>query len=348
MEFYGGKYVAAIWLFIYLMSAIVFFMPQQRLACLENCNNGAENSSQSSVCHNTFPPHVSSDMVTITLCNGKFDVEYEVRITDMVDLHLDGLPIIGEGSTEIVCTQSGAGFIFTNVTNLHISNIVFNGCSATVGTKKVDDSVMLITSGLIMLSCTNVTLINVIIRDCSGSGVLLNQTNGHVRIMNTLFDGNCRDSNKSVLALAGGLYIEFIHDNDIISSHIPSDVRSVYFIAGCKFVENRCGVPSFTDGIGSATKYEGFGQGGGVRLAFKKESNNVNITIKDSIFSNNFALWGGGIRIHYMDSPNNTSVLVKDSRFIRNRSFYNGGGIDIGFAAYYDQRINTLNNMVEY
>lgn len=340
MELYGGQFVATIRLFIYLTSVIVLFMPQGRLECLENCNNRAANYSQSLVCLNTFPPHVSSDMVAITLCNGKFNIEYEVRITDVAGLHLDGLAI-GVGSTEIVCTQSGAGFRFTNVTNLHISNIVFNGCGATLDTKIMGDSVMFIMSGLIMLSCTNVTLTNVIIRNGSGSGLLLNQTNGHVRMMNTSFDGNCKASNKSVLALAGGLYIEFIHD------HIPSDIRSVYFIAGCKFVENQCGVPSFTDGIGSSTKYEGFGQGGGVRLAFKNEPNNVNITIKDSIISNNFALWGGGIRIHYMNSPKNTSVLVQNSRFIRNRSFYNGGGIDLGFAAYYDQHINTW-NMVEF
>ena len=136
------------------------------------------------------------------------------------------------------------------------------------------------------------------------------------------------------MAVAGGLYIEFVHNNTD-----SAKMTAVYCIDDCRFVNNWCSVPTFTDGIGSSTKYYGYGLGSGLRIAFKQNASNTHVKITNCEFSNNGALWGGGFRVDYVNLPKNNSILVKDSKFIKNKSFYNGGGIDIGFAANVTQAI---------
>ena len=311
---------------IYLTSVIIVFLAGGSLPCF----NQYSNHSHTPLCHNAVPFNLSNNnnMMTITLCSGQINVDREVKVNDVASLCLTSSR---KGNVEVVCTQSGAGFKFTNVKNLHISNISFDGCGAIVDTRKIDNSNMSIASGLVMLYCTNITLIHVNIRNSGGSGLILNQTRGHIRILNTSFEGNGKMSKHSILALAGGLYVEFGDIQHIISG----EVTSMYSIADCKFVNNNCGVPLFTDGIGSSTKYEEFGRGGGIRLGFKGNASNNEVMIKDSVFDNNYALWGGGICVKFQDKIKNNSIILQNSNFVNNNCFYNGGGIDLGFAARY-------------
>lgn len=321
-------------LFIHLTSVIVGFLIEGSLPCFNQCR--ARNHSQTSLCNSTVPDMVSdyrnNIMMTITLCSGQINVDHEIKVTDVL-----GLCLTSKSRVEVVCTQSGAGFRFTNVKNLQISNISFDGCGAIIDTREIDNSMMLIASGLIMLNCTNVTLICVNIRNSSGSGMMLTQTRGHVRILNTSFEGNGKMSNESVLALAGGLYVEFQN------TPISDEITSMYSIEYCKFVNNKCNVPLFTDGIGSATKYEDFGRGGGVRLYFKGNATNNNVSIKGSVFKNNYALWGGGLHVKFQDNIKNNSIIIQNSHFVNNCCFYNGGGLDLGFAARYGSDHDEMN-----
>ena len=296
--------------------------------------------NETSNCLLGFPMNLSSHNIniTVTFCSECIIyIEADVSIHDTTDVTLQSLE---NGHTDLVCTQLAVGFKVVNVSNLHISNITFDGCGLTISTKEMDNMFVLIKAGLLISHCENVTLYNITVKNSAGAGLVFNQTYGMIRITNSSFEANCK--NESVLAVAGGLYIEFVHNNTD-SKTIPA---AVYSIDDCRFVNNWCSVPSFTDGLGSSTKYDGFGKGSGMRLVFNQKASNNNVTITNGEFSNNSALWGGGIRVHYADVPKNNSILVKGSKFVKNKSMYNGGGIDIGFAAYYSEVITP--NIVEF
>ena len=284
-------------------------------------------------CHDSFPLNLSHN-TTVTLCNGQIDIENDIEISDVTDIHLKSC---GDGRTELVCTRSAVGFKFFKVVNLRISNIVFEGCGLILNYEEMDYSSRIVTGGLVISHCKNVTLNNVTVQNSVGTGLIVNQTSGEILIKNSSFDGNCKD--ESVLALAGGLYIEFTHDHGV------NDMITVYSIDGCKFINNYCSVPSFTDGLGSAKKYEGFGEGGGIKLIIN--ASNTSTTINNSLISNNSALWGGGMHVRYLGSPKKTSVIIQNSHFVKNKCFYRGGGIDIGFEAYYS-RSSTTWNIVQF
>ena len=300
----------------------------------DQCHNESLNPDN---CHKVFPLNLSS-YTTITLCNGRIDIENDTVISDVTDIHLTSC---GDGCTQFVCIRSAVGFKFFKVVNLHISRVVFDGCGLIYDYKEIDDSTVLIPGGLVISHCKNVTLNNVIVQNSVGTGLIVNQTNGEIQIKNSLFDGNCKD--ESVLPLAGGLYIEFVHEN------ITSKVTMTYSINDCRFVNNQCDISTFTDGLGSATKYGGYGAGGGMRLVYNHNVSNSTLSITNSTFLNNSALWGGGIGVHYQNSPQNNSVYVRNSQFVWNKGFYNGGGISIGFAADYSQTsILTSKNIIQF
>ena len=196
-------------------------------------------------------------------------------------------------------------------------------------------------SGLLISYCKNVTLYGITVKNSAGCGLVLNQTSGMIQIVDSLFEANCK--NESVLAAAGGLYIEFLHSN---TDHDSKLVTTAYSIDDCRFVKNRCSLPSFTaDSIGFATTYEDFGEGGGMRLLFKHNASNNNITIKNSLFINNHMIWGGGIRVYYLNSPTNNSVVVHNSTFLNNSCDYLGGGLDLAFRAHYTQEMSVWNKL---
>ena len=283
----------------------------------KQCSNVTSN------CLLSFPMNFSSHTI-VTFCSEYIIyVDMEMSICNTTDVTLKSMD---NGHTNLVCNHSAVGFKFVNVTNLHISSITFVGCGLILDIKKLDNTLVLIKAGLLISHCENITIDDVTVRNSPGCGLVLNQTRGMIQIVNSSFEANCK--NESVLAVAGGLYIEFVHNN---TDHDNETVSTVYSIDNCRFINNWCSVPSFTDGIGSYTKYDGFGRGSGMRLVFNNDAFCNNITISNSEFSNNCALWGGGFHVHYLNSPKNNSILVQRSKFVKNKSIYNGAGIDVGF-----------------
>ena len=318
--------------YICLLLAIITLSEKLSLASAADSECSVKQCvNETHSCQLSFPVNLSSQ--TVTFCREYIYIDMDVSIRDTTDITLQSLE---DGHTSLVCTRSGVGFKFVNVTNLHVSSITFDGCGLTYNTKEMDNLLSSVKVGLLLSHCENVTLYDVTIRNGAGSGLVLNQTRGTIQITNSSFEANCQ--NESVLAVAGGAYIETVHN---------TDRETVYSIDDCRFVNNWCSVPSFTDGLGSSTKYDGFGQGGGMRLVFKLNTSNNHINIANSEFSNNTALWGGGFRVRYVDSPKNNLISVKDSKFVKNKSIYNGGGIDIGFAAYYTQE-KEPNNIAQF
>ena len=298
----------------------------------KQCVNATSN------CLLSFPVNFSSHTI-VTFYSEYIYIDMDMSICDTTDVTLQS---VDHGHTNLVCNHSAVGFKFVNVTNLHISSITFDSCGLILDTKELD-TLVLIKVGLLISHCENVSIDDVTVKNSAGCGLVLNQSSGTIQIVNSLFEANGKNTTDSVLAVAGGLYIEFVHGN---TENDNETLHTVYSIDNCRFINNWCNVPSFEDGLGSSSKYSGYGKGGGLRLAFYNKSTNNNITINNSEFSNNSALWGGGFHVHYLSLPRNNLISICRSKFINNKSFYNGGGIDIGFAAYFTETIES--NIVHF
>ena len=142
------------------------------------------------------------------------------------------------------CNHSAVGFKFVNVTNLHISSITFDGCGLILDIKKLDNTLVLIKVGLLITQCENVTIDDVTVKNSAGCGLVFNQSSGTIQIhvVNSLFEANGKSTKDSVLAVAGGLYIEFVHGN---TENDNETLHTVYSIDNCRFINNWCNVPSY-------------------------------------------------------------------------------------------------------
>ena len=278
---------------------------------------------------------VSFDNTTIVFCDRTVIIHKELHIQNKVNMNLLG---VGNSHTELNCHLSAfAGFKFINVTNLLISNLDFIGCGIVIGNKELNGSnnIMLITSSLMILSCTNITIQDVSVINGTGSGIVLYQIGGHISVLSSSFERNC--NNKSILS-RGSLYVEF--------THAEYGVNSTLLISHSTFHQNNCTFSSFSDWTGSFTLHKDLLNGGGITLDFKLNASNNNVMIKNSTFSENLGLVGGGLRAYYQDSSENNSLFIQDSLFLNNECFYNGGGIGLSFAVYYNDGQNRIRNTV--
>ena len=263
------------------------------------------------------------DNTIVVFCDKKFHIHKELHIQNKINLTLKG---IGSDHTEISCDPSNfAGFNFVNVTNLVISNVDFIGCGAVVGSKKLNGSIMLITSSLMISGCSNVTIRDVNVINGTGSGIILHQTNGYASILRSWFERNC--NNESIVS-RGSLYVEFAGEKSYGS-------RNDILISNSTFHQNNCTFSSFSDWTGSFTLHADLVSGGGVTVDLVNTSDN-NIIILNCTFSQNLGLVGGGLRAYYKDSSENNSLIVRNSQFLNNECFYYGGGIGLSFVVYYD------------
>lgn len=295
---------------------------QGSIICVSECDQ------QEITCQEVIPiEDAFFNNVTVAFCDEKLHIHKELQIQNKVNLTLKG---IGSSHSQLSCNLSTfSGFKFINVTNLVISNIDFIGCGIVVGNKELDGSSMLITSSLMISSCSNITIDNISVISGTGSGIILNKIHGYVSILTSSFERNC--NNKSILS-RGSLYVEFTHE----SSSGASVINNTLLISHSTFHQNNCTFSSFSDWTGSFTLHEDLVSGGGVTLEFKLNASNNNAVILNSNFSQNLGLVGGGLRAHYKDASENNSLVVQNSLFLNNECYYSGGGIGLSFAVYYE------------
>ena len=113
--------------FLLAVTLLYYFQKSQTYYLLQYGSNA-------SMCYDYFPKDLTSH-ATFVFCNGSIYVNTDILISDAIDISLQSLD---DSHTNLVCAQSTVGLSFFNVTNLHISNITFDGCGLILGTKDVD------------------------------------------------------------------------------------------------------------------------------------------------------------------------------------------------------------------
>ena len=138
-----------------------------------------------------------SHQISITLKVSQGEQYEHTSMTNGVFEEVNGLSIIGEVSNnrDILTTVSclgEVGFSFTNISNITIYGIKFEGCgqlqNSTSYTSSNDDYVFLtFYVGLYFLYCQNVKLTAISVNNSSGTGVVLYNIGGTNVIENSKF-----------------------------------------------------------------------------------------------------------------------------------------------------------------
>ena len=204
---------------------------------------------------------------------------------------------------------------------------------------------------LYFLFCIDVTMESVSVTQSNGTGLVLYSTVGQNSFTRCNFTENF-PGNESKFAGGGGVNIEFpfcipgskdcFKNNFVPSSDHSSN--SNYIFDKCLFSGNVAETDSFA---GDSLCYTSWCVQCCPRTkvvvchsSLKVLLNNNNITILDSHFLNNKAVWGAGMEAIFEDSSTNNSVQILSSYFIDNSCSYKvftyegtgGGGARIDFA----------------
>ena len=225
-------------------------------------------------------------------------------------------------------------------------------------------------SGVWFYYCENVRLINISMRNSTGTGIAFFDAIGYVEIKDSAFEnGNIHNKH----SLSYGVCISFSSDKlkeDVYEKH--RRVCKIVF-HNDSFINNNVSLvvkypsayPVYRDnetstqfGLGGGLTFQ-FNDndlwyaekiivvtnctfklntahhGGGMSLNFTHNTTRNSITVKHCNFTNNRADFGGGLSVIISNNPYNNCVILSRLRFSENHAEKGGGGMEIGF--YFQQ-----------
>ena len=261
---------------------------------------------------------------------------------------------------DILC-DSGAGLSFIYSTNITFKNIRFVGCGALRNSTSRDlsvqrqDSFLAFRTALYFLFCADVTMLNVVVSQTNGTGVVLYSTVGQNTFTNSKFEDNAASGYPQ--GGGGGMTVEFVFcipgdltcfDKNISSSPDFYSSHASYIFSNCSFMQNRATTTNFS-ATAFTSSFQSFhvalGRGGGLSVFFKGTAHDNYFTINNCSFGKNNAVWGGGLLVEFEDSSLNNTMALSSTLFKENRCDYNpltyngtgGGGARVAFAGFNDR-----------
>ena len=260
---------------------------------------------------------------------------------------VDGLTIRGSRlrKSTINCrspassNDTGSGLVFESLSNLHVSNVIFEGCDTLQYSTTIRN-------GGNVKYCSAVYIINSTFSESNfhksvGKGLSLYDTLGHVEIRNSTFAENkILDQNKTILFGGGGLHVEFTHCSpgypQCDSEDNTHNKNSSYVIKHSVFEGNRATNNDITAQVQFRELTGGDGnnasQGGGTHITFKGTINSIEIV--NCTFHNNSAQYGGGISVIFQDHSHENTLSVSNCVFKNNSAPEMGGGaLSIGYVS---------------
>ena len=217
--------------------------------------------------------------------------------------------------------DSGAGLYFNSVHGISLNNVTLLNCGSVQTSTSLNVSdiskhiTYLFPTTLYLLNCSNVSFLNVTVRDGHGTGVAFFDTLGTVKITNCCFENNRIKTPQ--FPGGGGLYIEFTNCTPGIIGNCRHayNISSTYLIKNCSFTNNNATLLSgdLTSIISATGHYFGMGRGGGVTMYINGNSRNHSIQFQKCRFRNNSAVHGGGLYLQFGDEPSNNIVSIENA-----------------------------------
>ena len=302
---------------------------------------GNESSQPSTKCYSLPLERISdylNDSMTVQFSTSELELTTLLSIEGKNNISITGV----DGGTKISCFQPdnssrGAGLAFISVKNLRLASLTFEKCGALPnGTAnfQLNNSVMNFRSSIYILNCADISIVNVSVGHSRGTGVTFSNAIGTVKVENSYFNRNrIPDSEASISSGGSGVYIEFTHIEQMTN----------YTFKACSFLNNNAStldakdVPSFSF---APSDFKGMGRGGGMCIYLKVQTTMITITITDSVFQRNSAVWGGGLYVGLLDNPNNNTIYISNTKFDGNYCSKTGGGIQINYL--FDEGANNF------
>ena len=310
----------------------------------------------------------SNQSVCLNISSGHFTLKREPTTYGGLNLVYSQVIITGQGSNATVVTcqkEAGLGITGNNVT---IRNITFTGCAtlrnSTSHVEEITHNATFKFWSALYFEKIDLYLLNVTVNDNRAVGVTMYNVNGsHVLVQDCTFSYNyLNPDSRNDHPGGGGLYIEFTYCEDIESTSenctAPVNSFTNYFIRHSHFRSNTAVMVNqnkTTFIVPHQVDHVAFSRGGGLSIFFKRNANNINISIENCTFYDNSAQWGGGVFVEFHDDTHNNSVYLSYSWFYLNFCFYQerehensglaGGGARLGFVIIGENSIQ--NNLIE-
>ena len=303
---------------------------------------------------------LKSVMFYLASASDTYHVNFSLNVIDQYNIGFYGNDDLYPIVPTVECKQD-VGLSFVNSTNIVVHNINFLHCGTMQNSTSKDfpnsepnaTQFLTIRVGLYFYNCTNVKLYHVQVSNSSQAiGVVIYDTDGVVEVKSCIFANNRASDDGSQAGGGGGVTVEFTYckpgDSTCNKTTYDSDFKrnsnSVYLFDNCTFKENIAHNVMANGNyiMPSRSDHDASGRGGGLSVYFKGDAVNNSISITDSHFINNDALWGGGLRIEMNDNTiNNTASLLRcvfaqnHAVSAKNGKYTGGGGIHIVTATHY-------------
>ena len=257
---------------------------------------------------------------------------YNLTLDDTSFYNMTNVTIVGDGSDVTIITCSfGAGLSFFNVDQLTLANFTLLGGGKIMNSTSVNTTTgkaAVFRVALYLLDCNDVTIDGLLITNSTGTGMAMFDVTGKIKIANSIFQYN-RALETEELPGGGGAYITFTYCKPGVTQ--PCDIsaiqNAIYNVHNCSFLSN-VATPSEKARIflplPIASIHRQFGRGGGLHFVLRGVAEDNSITVANSRFCDNSAVWGGGMNIALLDSCKGNQILLENLVFQNNYLPYNG------------------------
>ena len=272
------------------------------------------------------PPQTSRPIRIISV-----EIHSDLNLNETVKFeNLSGIEIKGMNNTSLLCSKNedgemNAGLYFRNVDNIVMMDLSFLHCgSLQRSTSQYDSTVKdfnLFHSSLYFRHCSNMTLVNITIKDSYGTGAALFDVLGSISIFHCWFENN-KVKNPKNYSGGGGLLIEFTNCLSGKSGDYRTGGKyqnSHYTIQNCTFINNTASSLKSIY-IHSQGPFQGFGRGGGLAVYLNGSTEWCLLTVTKCCFQNNVAFLGGGMFVMFQDNTSHNNITIEDSDFIMNHA----------------------------
>ena len=240
----------------------------------------------------------------IWICSSEATLGTVIAVENASNISLRGL-----NQATVHCPDGvEAGFHFTNIQGLVISDITIENCG-TNSTVDPDLRLNLAASVNIQFS-SSVSISNLTVLNGPGTGLALFDIDEYLEITDSVFEGNGHDMTSG----GNGLYLEVMMDSGVKTSPL------FYNIQRCMFINNTADTTKDSQ-ISGFTRYD---KGGGI-CALIRAHDGVKLTIENSTITGNMAReYGGGIFAAYHNNASNSKITVRGSNYSGNSAVYGG------------------------
>ena len=240
----------------------------------------------------------------IWICSSEATLGTVIAVENASNISLQGL-----NQATVHCPNGvEAGFRFTNIQGLVISDITIENC-VTNSTVDPEPRRNLAASVNIQFS-SSVSVSNLTVLNGPGTGLALFDIDEYLEITDSVFEGNGHDKTSG----GNGLYLEVMMDSSVKTSPLFYNIQCCMFINNTADTAKDSQIPGFTQ----------FDKGGGV-CALIRAHDGVKLTIENSTITGNIARsYGGGICATFNNNVSNSEITVRGSNYSRNRAVYGG------------------------